>query len=162
MMLIRVSARLLVMDSEQRVLLLRVVDAAGNNSYREPGSPARNRTFWVTPGGGVESGESLETAARRELFEETGLNVDALGDQIHVREIALENDAGQVLSQEHFFLVRLSGAASISTDHQTELERRDLRGHRWWSLDELEVTAEAVYPENLPGLLRWRLTRSLA
>jgi 8-oxo-dGTP diphosphatase len=36
------------------------------------------RTDWNFPGGGVKSGEGPETAARRELFEETGLSAGPL------------------------------------------------------------------------------------
>ena len=40
---------------------------------REP-----SRGYYAFPGGRVEPGETLEVAARRELFEETGLHVDSL------------------------------------------------------------------------------------
>lgn len=31
--------------------------------------------YWVFPGGGVEEGEELETGLKREMYEETGLNL---------------------------------------------------------------------------------------
>jgi predicted NUDIX family NTP pyrophosphohydrolase len=55
----REAARLLVRSRVGRVLLLRV-----EPSFRDP--------FWVTPGGGLDDGETLEQAAMRELREEVG------------------------------------------------------------------------------------------
>ena len=43
------------------------------------------RTYWLLPGGGVDSGESLAEALQREVKEETGFDI-AVGD------IALVND----------------------------------------------------------------------
>jgi ADP-ribose pyrophosphatase YjhB (NUDIX family) len=57
----RISAGVIV-EHESRVLLV---------NHVRPG----RYDFWVCPGGGVKGEESLEEAAAREAFEETGLNV---------------------------------------------------------------------------------------
>ena len=40
-------------------------------------------------------------------------------------------------------------AAPVSNERHTELERRTLTGHRWWEVQELSVSDEAVYPVEL-------------
>jgi 8-oxo-dGTP pyrophosphatase MutT (NUDIX family) len=56
---LRVSVNAFITDDSGRVLLQRRAD----NGY------------WNLPGGGLELGESLETALHREVMEETGLEV---------------------------------------------------------------------------------------
>ena len=59
----RPAARLLVVDAERRVLMFNFKsDAAAS--------------FWATPGGACDPGESYTDAARRELCEETGFDRD--------------------------------------------------------------------------------------
>ena len=57
----RTAVRALVVDADDRVLLLRFEN------------PVTRDVWWATPGGGIEPGESEEQALRRELAEEIGL-----------------------------------------------------------------------------------------
>lgn len=40
-------------------------------------SPTREKPFWTPPGGGVEFGETMESALEREFIEETGIQIKA-------------------------------------------------------------------------------------
>ena len=61
-MRMRPSARLLVTDRQGRLLLFR---------FRHDDGPLTGKTYWATPGGALDEGESFAEAARRELYEET-------------------------------------------------------------------------------------------
>jgi len=60
--LLMVGSTVLVLDAENRLLMMKRSD---NGS-------------WGVPGGAMELGETTEETARRELLEETGLEVDEL------------------------------------------------------------------------------------
>jgi 8-oxo-dGTP pyrophosphatase MutT (NUDIX family) len=133
-----------VLYRNNRVLLFRFVHKSG---------PLSGRNYWATPGGALEVGESFADAARRELFEETGIHMDDVGQNVAKREFVLQlNDGEQVLADERFFLVRVADKA-VSRDHWTSIEIEIMTEHRWWSIEELSSTGEMVFPEGLVAIL---------
>jgi hypothetical protein len=42
---------------------------------------------------------------------------------------------------------------AVQTDGITEIERRSVIEHRWWTLDELQQSSDAFYPSRLGWLL---------
>ncbi|MBC3844126.1 NUDIX domain-containing protein [Streptacidiphilus sp. 4-A2] len=137
----RTAARVLLLDPADRILLLHGFDPL------EPG-----RQWWFTPGGGVEPGEDLPAAARREVEEETGIRELELGPLIARRSSAFSFD-GRSFEQDEWYYLARTGTTRTDPSGQTVLERRSTDDLRWWSSAELSDTAETVYPEALAQLL---------
>jgi 8-oxo-dGTP pyrophosphatase MutT (NUDIX family) len=136
---VRRAARLLVVDDCDRVLLVRF-------TFGPRGA------FWGTPGGECDPGESFEAAARRELFEETGLDCDP-GPVIGERGNDFETASGEpVTADERYFRVRVP-ACEIDTSAHTELEREIMQTHRWFTRDEIAEWPEPIFPPEILDLL---------
>ena len=128
----RQAARVVVLDPDDRVLLLSALD---------PMDPSKG-SWWELPGGGMEWGEPSSLAAARELYEETGLKSVEIGPcvwQHHARFVF----AGMFFDQEeHIHVGRLGSRATETPPGYRPggleaLEALAFQGFRWWSVEDM-------------------------
>ena len=130
----RLAARILLFDAADRLLLMKAQHPLGH-------------FLWIAPGGGLELNETFETAAQRELLEETGQS-PPLGPCVWTRRHVYEWNGRRYDQAERFFIARTTSSVLKPTNAD-----RYLVGHRWWSLDEIRASTEIFAPHRLASFL---------
>ena len=132
---IRVSA---ILRWQGRVLLCR---------QEKPG-----KEYWLLPGGGVDGGETLIEALRRELREELGVEADV---QFEGPVAVVDSIAPKLRRSRDKHVVHIIFAADLSHRSLEDVETQDaaVKGARLFSLDELRGRRRAPADQALPRAL---------
>ncbi|HIV58233.1 MAG TPA: NUDIX domain-containing protein [Candidatus Stackebrandtia faecavium] len=141
----RNASRVLLQDSNGRLLLLRGCD---------PANPQEK--FWFTVGGGVDDGEGSRQAACREVKEETGIVLpeDALTGPVHNGLDEFPFDGALIRQRNSYFIATVAQERpDIDTSGFEQIEQESVDRNRWWTREELAHTTETVYPNNLLEIL---------
>lgn len=135
---------MLLFDGDARVLLLR-----GHDPHQV------ERTWWFTPGGGLDGDESHEDAARRELLEETGYDVPvgALEGPVWERTALFDFKANPYVQHEQFFVARIDASGPMVDTAWTADERDTLDEQRWFTAAQVLSLDIEVFPTALGQLL---------
>lgn len=130
---LRPAVRVVLLDPDDRALLVR---------WR-----FGDRDVWGTPGGGVDVDESHADAVRRELLEETGLDLAAglcgpcVGHRTHV--FPMENGYGERFDgqEEWYYLARVEAFEPRGRLTDEELRAESLHELRWCGVEEIRGLA---------------------
>lgn len=136
----RRTARVMVLDSAGRVLLIRCVAMRRDGEFR----------FWLTPGGEIEAGETPIEAARRELREELELTVEVVGP-VYTEATQFEHK-GEMRDNVDFVFVARCGEEAPALQGVTADEIELMKEIRWWTAEEIEaalVGGERIFPVDL-------------
>lgn len=139
----RVTARVLLLDPDNRILLMK------GRLASDPAAPGA----WFPIGGGIEPGETLFEGAAREIVEETGLTDAVLGPVVWRGEgIVLDRQRRPVVLKANYLVARCGGGEPSRAGWEP-LERELLDDMRWWTLDGLLACQDDIYPNTLTALL---------
>jgi len=139
---IRAAARAIVLAPAEQVLLVRFEFPAG--------------TRWSLPGGGIDPGESVEDALRRELREEVGLLDAVIGphvwNRLHIVPFVNGLYDGQ---REEIRLVKVPHVFEPQPAFTWEaLNAEFVFELRWWTIDEIAASDAIFVPADLAAQLR--------
>ena len=150
-MRLRPGARGIILDETDRILLCRF-------EFVRAGRPV---VVWSTPGGGVEPGESLLEALRRELDEEVGLAVKQDPPHVWHQEIVSAGrfDGYDGLMND-YFLIRTAAFTPRGSMTDAQLAAENVTGFRWWTQAEIAAYQglDLFGPRDLAGALATLLT----
>lgn len=140
----RSAARVILVDDDSRVLVMRGHDA---------GQP--ERSWWFTVGGGIDAGETPVQAALRETREEAGIVLDAadLVGPVLTRTGIFEFFAETCRQYEVFYLARTPSAVRTTMDGWTAAERELLDEMAWLTAAQLREQPLEVFPPELPDVV---------
>ncbi len=130
----RYSVRAILLTPNDEILLMRIRPPEG-------GDP-----FWITPGGGLEEGESIEDGLRRELEEELGIEGFSMGPLLWRRQHTFDWGDRRICQREEYRVVHFERFEPVMSD---PVEARVLERFRWWRLAELATTDERLTPVSL-------------
>ena len=131
------------------------VDATGAVFLMRIIEPHSGQGWWITPGGGIEAGETPLAALRREASEELGVVLTHIGTPKAVwqRQVALSWNGNEFSQHETFYFIRCERFDPPKCEDGDGQNSSVAGEPRWWTTTELRGSSENIAPEGLAQLL---------
>jgi 8-oxo-dGTP pyrophosphatase MutT (NUDIX family) len=136
----RDSVRIAVVNDAGELLLLHTRDPVGGLEW------------WELPGGGIEEDEPASDAARRELYEETGITIEAIGPLLGIVNGEFDFNGRHYRQREQVFAARVN-SRDCRPGGLGSVERTAILDHRWWRPEDIAAAELRLYPTQLLQLL---------
>lgn len=146
---IRNTVRIVLFNDKNELLLMHIDDPRTRSIGKK-----YTGSFWVTVGGQIEQNETVQEAAIRELYEETGINNTEVtfGPIIWLRELDLVLYGKPVHIKEQYIVAR-TNKLNISSTSLTKDEMNIIKKIQWFSTSDMKQCKETIYPVALPKLI---------
>lgn len=147
---LRRSVKVILLNEHNELLLMSSYDP--KTTSMKGSSPAK---FWSLIGGAIENTETLEEAAVREVFEETGLrqNEFTFGPVVWHGEFDLIL-GGVPTHIDQTFIVAHTLQNHVSLEHLTTDEKKIVKQLSWFSIEKIRNSEDAIYPVVLSDYLQ--------
>ena len=147
--IIRKAIRILLINERQELLLMCV-----ENFDIKTLEGSKNKRLWCTVGGGIEKNESIQEAALREIYEETGL----LQSDIKLGPVVWKSSVNLILKGiktqlEESFIVAHTTQQKVALCCPTEDEKQVVTQFHWFTLEEIIKSTDPIFPEKLAQYL---------
>lgn len=155
-MIERSAVRAIIINQANNLLLVHIKPTGLLTTEDDVATP--KTSFWITPGGSIEPGETQRSALIREIQEETGITESAI-EQIFepaawYSELVLTYKGVPTLFKESFFLVKVTDGSSATHEYNPdEEEKQFIHELHWWNIQELLSSQEQFFPVGLPKLV---------
>ena len=138
MIINRRAVRAVILTPDREILLLRIRPPEGSKS------------FWITPGGGLEADETIEAGLRRELQEELGLDGFPIGPLVWRRQHTFDWAERRICQYEEYYVVQVPRFEPHMSD---DLEMHVVDRFQWWPVAELARIPERLTPLSLAAIV---------
>lgn len=147
--IVRKAVRVLLLNDENQLLLMCI-----ENPDLRTSEGISCGKFWLTIGGGIEATESIEQAAYREIYEESGINAEDISMGSVVWYGCLERILrGKLTRFEETFIVARTKQKDVALYSPTETEKLIVKDMRWFSLVDIKESPDTIFPILLPQYL---------